>query len=132
MGIKENLKLLPNNSVTSQVKEFARIRKWNSKTEAITHDGLKVVRTSHIYCEGYGLVECAPYELHFIFEDKSKKIGRWSYLCTCGSPAGIVSWNELGHLMDIRGKTGYVLVCIAHTTAKQNIGIGKHSDMSTE
>ena len=115
-----------------QVKDYAKIRSWGDKNSAITHDGLKVERTDKMFCEGYGWVEVIPTSLHFIFEDKSKKRGRWAYMCTCGSIAGIISWKELDGIMDIRGKEGYALACIAGVTAKQNVGRFVHSDGSSE
>ena len=129
----KNLSLLPKNNVTSNVKSFAKIRHFNSINEAITHDSLKVERQDFYYAEGYGIVKCIPYELHFIFEDKSNKVGRWAFMCTCGSIAGIISYNEMKSLMTVRGtESGYILACIAHTTSKQNMGIGRHADDSTE
>jgi predicted metal-binding protein len=120
-------------AVGKQVTGFARIRTLNSKNNGITHDGLLVERQEYIYAEGYGMVKCIDYSSHFIFEDKSKKIGRWAFLCTCGSIAGIISYNEMKSLMTVRGtESGYVLACIAHTTSKQNVGIGKHADMVQE
>lgn len=116
----------------SQVKDFARIRSFNDKSSAITHDGLKVERQSKIFCEGYGWVETLDTTMHFCYEDKSKKIGRWAYMCTCGSICGIISWKELGAVMDIRGKDGYALACIAGVTARQNTGVFRHADGSTE
>lgn len=115
-----------------QVKDFAKIRSWGDKNSAITLDGLKVERTDKIFCEGYGWVEVIPTSLHFVYEDKSKKIGRWAYMCTCGSISGIISWKELGSIMDIRGKEGYALACVAGVTSKQNLGTFKHADGSTE
>lgn len=115
-----------------QVKGFSKIRSFNSKNDAITHDGLKVFRMDKILCEGYGWVETLPAIMHFVYEDKSKKIGRWAYMCTCGSPAGIISWKELGQVMDIRGKEGYALACIAGVTSRQNVGVFKHADGSSE
>jgi hypothetical protein len=116
-------------AVGKQVTSFAKIRSWNSKNEATTHDGLKVERMEYIYAEGYGMVKTIPYESHFIYEDKSKKIGRWVFMCTCGSLGGIISYNEMKSLMTVQGtESGYVLACIAHTTSRQNVGIGKHSD----
>jgi hypothetical protein len=130
----ENLKYIPQmGSTQTPVTDFARVRSWGDKNSATTHDGLKVERQEFLYAEGYGLVRCVPYELHFIFEDKSKKIGRWVYMCTCGSIAGIISYNDVNKLMTVQGtEKGYVLACVAHTTSKQNVGIGKHIDGSTE
>lgn len=127
-----NLKYIPKMGSTQQsVTDFARIRSWGDKNSATTHDNLKVERSAYLYAEGYGLVTCAQYELHFIFEDKSNKIGRWAYLCTCGSIAGIVSYKELVGL--VSPELGeYILVCIAHTASRQNVGIGSHADGSHE
>jgi len=119
--------------VAKAVTSFATIRSWGDKGKAVTHDGLTVERMEYIYVEGYGLVKTIPYELHFVFEDKSKKIGRWSFMCTCGSIAGIISYNEMKSLMTVNGtEPGYVMACIHHTATKQNTGIGRHADRSTE
>lgn len=115
-----------------QVKGFSKIRSFNDKNSAITVDGLKVERQGHIFCEGYGLVECLNTTMYFVYEDKSKKIGRWAYMCGCGSPAGIISWKELSGVMDIKGKEGYALACISGVTSRQNIGVFRHADGSTE
>ncbi len=125
-----NLSRLPKGTVA----EFSKIKSWGGdKTTAITHDGIKVERQELLYAEGYGLVKCIGYELHFIYEDKSKKRGRWAYMCTCGSIAGIISYKEMTKMMTVQGtETGFVLACVAHTTSKQELGIGKHADGSTE
>ena len=125
------LRYLPKDS---KVKEVARIAKWGGdKNSAITHDGLKVERQELLYAEGFGLVKCIPYELHFIFEDKSNRPGRWAFMCTCGSIAGIVSWKEMSKMMTVNGtETGHVLACVAHTASKQETGVGRHADGSTE
>lgn len=114
-------------------QDFARIRSWGDKGSAVTHDGLRVERQEHIFVDTYGLVKCIPYELHFIYEDKSTQLGRWAYMCTCGSLAGIVSYNDMKSLMTVDGtEYGYVLACIAHLTTKQNTGNGYHADGSHE
>ncbi len=119
--------------VAKQATSFATIRSWGDKGKAITHDGLTVERQEYIYVEGYGLVKTIPYELHFVFEDKSRKRGRWSFMCTCGSIAGIVSYNEMKSLMTVQGtEQGFVLACVHHTATKQNLGVGKHADGSSE
>jgi hypothetical protein len=118
----------------SEVKDFARIRSRGDKNSAITHDGIKVERVDKIFCDGYGWVECLPTTMHFIFKDDTRKIGRWGYMCTCGSIAGILSWKELGTIMDIRGKEGYALACVMGVTNRQNpeLKIFRHADGSTE
>jgi hypothetical protein len=134
----DNKKLLEevfgqNNPTMSKVGGFAKIRSWGDKNKAITHDGLEVRRLDSVYIEGYGVVTMTQYELHFLYEDKSKKIGRWTYMCSCGSPAGIVSYNSpINKLMSKPSEGDFILVCLAHTTSRDNVGVGKHADNSTE
>lgn len=110
---------------------YASIRSWGDKNSAVTFDGLRVERQEYIFAEGYGMVRCLPTSLHFVYEDKSGKIGRWNYMCSCGSIAGIVSHKELRGL--ISPELGeYVLACINGLATKQNIGIFTHADGSTE
>lgn len=119
------------NALLKNVTDFGTIRGWGDKNKATTHDGLTVERQEYIFVEGYGMVKCVPYELHFIWEDKSKKRGRWVFMCTCGSPAGIISYKAMSGMMSpTLGE--YVLCCLAHTSSKMNTGIGKHADGSTE
>lgn len=110
---------------------FARIRSWGDKNSAVTHDGLHVERMEHIFVEGYGMVKCLPTTMHFVYEDKSKKQGRWVWMCTCGSIGGIVSYKDVAGL--ISPELGeYVLACVAGLASKQNTGIFMHADGSTE
>lgn len=127
----DNFRHLPK---SAEVTGFAKIQKWGGdKNSAVTFDGLKVERQEILFAEGYGIVKCIPYELHFVYEDKSKKKGRWAFMCTCGSIAGIISYKEMKQMMTVEGtETGYVLACIAHTASKQNTGIGRHADGATE
>jgi len=129
-----NLKYIPKmGSTQAPVTDFARIRSWGDKNSAITHDGLKVERQDLFYAEGYGMVKALDTHMHFIFEDKSNKKGRWVHMCTCGSLGGIISYNEIKSLVTVEGtESGYVLVCIAGLTSKQNTGIFRHADGSTE
>lgn len=122
-----------NHPLLSQVSSFSTIRTFGDKDIAITHDGIKVYRLDNIYFEGFGLVTCAPYELHFVYEHKTGIIGRWSTMCTCGSPAVIVSYNSpISKLMSKPTDGDYLLVCMTHNSTKDNVGVGKHSDGSTE
>lgn len=128
-----NIQYLSNSGMggIGKAEDFGRIRSFGDKNTAISYDGQKVERQDWFYAEGYDMVRAIPYELHFIWEDKSGKKGRWAFLCTCGSIAGIISYKEVSSLMSIENK-GYVLGCIAHTASKQNTGIGRHADGSTE
>lgn len=121
-------------NVGREVRGYAKIRSFGDKNSAWTFDGLKVERQEFIYAEGYGLVRCLPTTLHFIYEDKSKKPGRWAFMCTCGSLSGIVSYKEIRGLMtpSMENLGEYVLVCVHGLASKQNTGIFRHADMSTE
>lgn len=126
-----NYQLLENIGNVNKPNDFARIRSFGDKNSAETHDGIKVYRREFIHVEGYGEVKCLPTTMHFIYEDTSKKLGRWTYMCTCGSLSGIVSYKELKGL--ISPEMGeFVLACIHGLAHKQNVGIFKHADGSTE
>lgn len=127
---QQNLSFIPSNAPT-KATDFARIRSWGDKNSAITHDGLKVERQEFLFDENYGMVRCLPTTMHFIYEDKSHKKGRWIWMCTCGSISGIVSYKEIKDFVTTE-PTGYLLVCIAGLASKQNIGIFRHADGSTE
>ena len=131
--IKEgNYKLL-SGMTGDKPKDFARIRSFNDKNSAITHDGVRVERLEFLFIEGYGMVKNLPTSLHFCYEDTSKKLGRWVYMCSCGSPGGVISYNELKNIMTVDGtEVGYVLACLAGVASKQNTGIFRHADGSTE
>lgn len=119
------------NPLLKNVKDFASIRSFGDKNSAITHDGIRVERQEYIFVEGYGMVKAVPYELHFVYEDTSRKIGRWVFMCSCGSPAGIISYKAMSGMMSpTLGE--YVMCCLAHTASKQNTGVGRHADGSTE
>ena len=124
--------------IEKQTKSFASIRSWGDKNSAMTFEGERVERMEYLYCDGYGLVRTAPYELHFVYQDPramdnhpQKVIGRWQFMCTCGSLAGIVSYKELVGL--VSPELGeYILVCNMHMTQKQRTGVGHHADGSSE
>jgi hypothetical protein len=98
--------------------------------KATLSDGTVVKRQEVIFVEGQGLIRCAPYELHFIYETPKTMKG-WGLYCTCGSIAGVVGLDAYSELASPTS-TGKMLVCIRHTTLKQNLGVGKHADDSTE
>lgn len=122
-----------------QVKDFATIRSWGDKNSAVTFEGNRVERTDAIYCDGYGWVKTLPTTMHFVYfdplcrTDSPKKIGRWPLMCTCGSMAGIVSYDELKGLITME-QTGYLLCCVMALANKQSPEVGKfkHADGSTE
>lgn len=79
---------------------------------AMTLDGYKVFRQEVIYVPMYGEeIKCAPYDDHFIYEEPTKKLGRWAHVCTCGSPAVIV--ERKGYRRD-SSLIGKMLICHVH------------------
>jgi len=109
------------------VHSFAIIRQFGSPNEATTLDGHKVQRKEEIYIPDWGkFVKCAPYDDHFIYEDPEakKKIGRWVHMCTCGSPAIIVGYNQ--YAQDASKYSGGLLVCKYFTDTSLENGFGVH------
>lgn len=118
MGIKEK-------STSPKV-----VRSVGDAKRATLHDGTVVERTDLIFVDGYGLVACAAYELHFIYRVPKHILG-YNLMCTCGSIAGVVGYAAYSKL-SAPTDTGMIIVCIRHTTLKNNEGIGRHADESTE
>lgn len=112
--------------------KFAIIQHRGDLMSATTADGVKVHRQENIFFEGHGFIKCASYDNHFVFDDPmSKKIkGRWTPMCSCGSPAVIVGYNA--YIKDAtptnRNESsipGELIVCYMHVMS------GKHADGST-
>lgn len=109
---------------------FSVIRKWNSPNEATTADGLKVERQDKLWFPNEGrFVACAPDDQHFCYIDPSEKIGRWSPMCTCGSPAGVFGYNAYARYASPTTKhestmPGELVVCLSY------VNTGKHADGS--
>lgn len=102
---------------------FSIIRHRGDPDEATTLDGHKVHRKDKIFIPAWEeFVTCAPYDNHFIYTDPSGKVGRWSYMCSCGSPAVITGFSGYKGDASYQGK---MLVCYFHA------GRGKHADGST-
>jgi hypothetical protein len=99
---------------------FSIIRHHNSPNDAVTADGVKVYRSSKIFVpEWVAYIRCAPYDTHFIYEDKSNKVGRWALMCTCGSPAIIVGYNV--YKKDA-SNSGAMIVCNQHASTGRHVG----------
>lgn len=106
------------------------VRSVGDAKRATLYDGTVVERQDYIFVDGQRLVRTAPYELHFIYETPKHMKG-WGLMCTCGSIAGVVgmaAYSKFASPTD----TGKMIVCVRHTAVKNNTGIGKHADESTE
>ena len=107
---------------------FSIIRKHNSANQAKTADGYTVHRSDVIFFDGR-LVKCSPYDNHFVYVDPSKKIGRWTTMCSCGSPAVVAGYKA--YARDASPTTsaestvpGEMVVCYIHAIT------GRHADGS--
>jgi hypothetical protein len=67
------------------------IRHRGTPQKATTLREEKVERVAGFFISelGHAYIPATPYDNHFVYE--SKKVGQSSYMCTCGSPAVIVS-----------------------------------------
>lgn len=131
MNIKSwNDEVLKSQGVNARSVYTRVVRSVGDAQKATLHDGTVVERQGLIYVEGYGLLQCAPYELHFVYE-LPKHMNGWGLMCTCGSIAGVVGYSAYTKLASPTD-TGMIIVCVRHTTLKNNEGIGRHADGSSE
>jgi len=113
--------------MSDEIYSFGIIKQFGSPNEATTLDGHKVQRLEEIYIPQWGIsVKCAPYDDHFIYEDPESKtkIGRWVHMCTCGSPAIVVGYNQ--YAQDASKYSGGLLVCKHFTDTSIENGYGVH------
>lgn len=113
---------------------FSIIKHYNSPNSAVTTDGNTVQRTDKIWFgePDHKFVACAPYDNHFVYDDPEVNKGvkyRWTPMCTCGSPAGIVGYNAYREDASpssggIGLTPGELIVCLAHAQ------YGRHADGS--
>ena len=127
-----NRKQLTANGVKETPSTVAQmiVRSVGDASTATLPTGETVERQEHIFVDGYGLIKCAPYELHFIYALPVKYKG-WGLYCTCGSIAAVVGLNAYSKLASPTS-TGHMIVCLHHTSTKNNVGIGEHGDGSHE
>lgn len=128
---KWNMEQLKKNGVDAVVRPYSRVRSIGDLQKAQLWDETIVERQEYIFVnDTYGLVKCAPYELHFIYEVPASHKG-WGLMCTCGSIAGVVGLNAYSKLASPTS-TGLMIVCLRHNSTKSNVGIGEHADGSHE
>ena len=113
------------------VSRFGIITHYNSPNEGVTDQGKKVHREDKIFILNHW-VKAAPYDTNFVYTDPSIAdiVGRWSPMCTCGSPAGVVGYDA--YKADASPSTykesmipGEMVVCQLHAQT------GHHADGST-
>lgn len=105
------------------IQPFTIVKHMGDPNTAVTLDGYKVQRYDKLFIKDFGaFVKCAPYDNHFIYREPTGKLGRWSYMCTCGGPAVYVGADAYGHL---GSPEGMMFVCYIHTLTN------KHGDGSS-
>ena len=111
---------------------FAIIKHRGDLDNAKTADGYNVHRQEKIWFQGHGYIKCAPMDNHFVYDDpiSKKKIGRWTPMCTCGSPAVIIGYNAYAKDASPTTKNessvpGELICCMSH------LQFGLHADGST-
>lgn len=119
---------MKNNSTKTSRFSFAVIKHRGTQNNAETLDGHQVKREDRLLLRTYANefpsgILCAPYDNHFIYLDPMayKIKGRWSTMCTCGSPAVIVGYDAYKSKASDQGT---MLVCLIHTQT------GRHGDGS--
>lgn len=125
-----NNKVLASKGINQNGTAPKIVRNQGNLQKATLRDGTVVERTELIFVDGQGLVQCANYELHFIYTAPVTHKG-WGIFCTCGSIAGVVGLNAYSRLASPTS-TGKMIVCIRHTATKNNVGVGEHADGSHE
>jgi len=68
---------------------FNIVRYLGEPQQTRTAQGKAIQRQESLFVLEWGaMVRCTPYDDHFIYEDDA--VGQSAYMCTCGSPAGVV------------------------------------------
>ena len=106
------------------------VRNVGDAKRATLPDGTVVERQEFIYVDGQGLVRCAPQSVHFVYE-APKTMKGWGLYCTCGSIAGVVGYGAYSKLASPMSD-GKIIACIRMLTEKNNTGISRHADGTTE
>jgi hypothetical protein len=77
------------------------IIRYRGQANKATFEGVEIRREEAIYAGQWGMVRCAPYDEHFVFQipPSRLKYGRWETFCTCGSMAGIVGFAGEGKML---------------------------------
>lgn len=125
-----NKQVLKAKGIKSNVRPYSKVRVVGDLKKATLWDDTVVERKEYIYVEGHGLVKTIDTELHFVYEVPKEHKG-WGLMCTCGSIAGVVGWGAYSKLASPVGN-GMIIACVRYLTTKENTGIGRHADESTE
>lgn len=105
------------------MNNFNIIRHRGKMDEGQLPDGTKVYRKDFIFVpEQNGLIRCADYYEHFIYEipqDKIKVYPGSAYRCTCGSFAVVAGLS--GYVLDASPQ-GKIFLCHLHATTGKHAG----------
>jgi len=97
----------------------ATVEVFNSQSRKMVQ--LAIYRTDKLFLAGdlRKIVMCAPYDNHFIYQLPVYVIGN-STMCTCGSIAVMIGFNDYSHLASPSETQGLMLVCKAHTDTNRH------------
>jgi hypothetical protein len=126
------------------------VRFTGDRKSAVLSDGKAVYRQEKLWMgKDYKFVHCADFGSHFIYHDPDfnsktgnwptnndgstpkKYLGRWTPICTCGSPAAVIGSDDYkkwaSPTNNIESTTpGQLLMCISL------LNYGHHMDNSTD
>jgi len=86
------------------------IIRYRGDPQKAEFEGVPIVRQESLFIEEWGgLVRCAPYDNHFVFEvpKARKRVGISEYMCTCGAAAVVAKPEDAATR---------IFVCFFHAT----------------
>ena len=94
------------------IHSFNIIRYRGQPNKATTRFGLEVMRRQKLWSPLHErLIQCAPYDDHFIFEVPARYKNEPAFQCTCGSVAVVTGMS--GYEQDASPQ-GLMWVCLLH------------------
>lgn len=128
---KWNTDVLKSKGVSRKGTAPKIVRNQGDLQSAKLPDGTVIKRQEYIFVNNE-LVRTVDSELHFVYQTPdSQKYKGWSLWCTCGSIAGVVGYSAYSKLASPIGN-GKIVACVRLLATKQNTGIARHADNSTE
>lgn len=115
---------------------FSVVRHRGDPTSAVLSSGETVKKEPYLFFQDqdnfWRKIKCADYHgEHFLYLNPQwvkGAVGHWFAMCTCGSPAVIISPKEArGHETEIEEQ---LLVCYVYQDTLQNYGTGQHATKS--
>lgn len=87
----------------------------------VVADGITYTRQQQIHIPDMGTFACAPYDNHFVYRDRTNRIG-WKLFCTCGGAAVVAGYEAYKKDASAQGQ---MILCLQHANT------GRHADGSS-